>query len=122
MNIRLSQLSTELIEDKTGFFKNISVVDGNKFQIPLNTKSANQEKYYQTSHFYRIAINAKGTKINFNQEKGLKDLAYNLKSGGQSLLNNCLFESIVKGLDEAVRDNKMKTIYTINTFIKPSNH
>jgi len=57
--------------------------------------------------------------LNFDSQSAEKDLAYDLKSGGKKLLNNCLVESIAKGLDEAKRDNQPRTLYTICAFIKP---
>jgi hypothetical protein len=110
-------LSSEL-KKSAGFFKEISVTSDNKFRIPLVTSVARLDKYYQAPHFFRLAIMAKAGKLNMNDAQAAKDLAYNLKSGGKSLLNNCLYESVSKGLDDALRNNRPRAIYTICAFVK----
>jgi hypothetical protein len=100
------------------FFKEISTTPEGKFQVPLVTATAKLDKYYQDPRFFRIAIMSKAGKLNLDDAAASRDLIYNLKSGGKPLANNCLYESISKGLDEAVRNNKAQTIYTICAFIK----
>jgi hypothetical protein len=111
------KLSIDL-KKPAGFFKGLSLTADNKFQIPLVTSVARLDKYYQNPRFFRIAIMAKAGRLNLNDAQAAKDLAYNLKSGGKSLLNNCLYESVTKGLDDALRNNKPQAVYTICAFVK----
>lgn len=114
---------TELSKDlgkALDLWSGITVGQDQALQIPLNIDKANKPNNYREPRFLRVTITAKGTARNFNEDRAKGDLAYSLPSGRKPLLNDCLFESLSKGLDEAVRNARPSTIYTICAFIKPS--
>jgi hypothetical protein len=111
------KLAEELCESSCKLFKSIVIADANKVQIPLDDKVASQKKNYASSHFYRVAVLVKGTKTNIDKNKITKDLAYNLRSGSKTFLNNCLSESLIQGIENASKQLKEKPFYTYGIFI-----
>jgi hypothetical protein len=112
------ELSRDL-DGAVAFFNAVSQTPDGGLDIPMNTKEGKLDKHYQKPRFIRIALTAKAGALNFDATRAAKDLAYEMPNGRKRLLNDCLFESISKGLDDALRKNQPRVVYTINAFIKP---
>ena len=114
------KLSSKLNPKAIPIFKELKTVD-TVFQIPMNLKEASQSKYYKEQlHLIRYSIQISGcsNKPRWDKEKASACLQYKLKSGNKPLLNTCLYESIDQALEIASSSKRLKTVYSIYSFIK----
>ena len=114
-------LSTKLNDKPIGIFNPSLVTVGSIFQIPMNFNAARQQNNYTKSHLIRYSIQISGCskKPRWDKDKAFSSLQYNLKSGGKTFLNTCLYQSIDEALEFASSNNtRLTTVYSIYTFIK----
>ena len=88
--------------------------------LPLNNAVANKDASYNAHHFFRNEILLKSGELNFDDTRAAQLLQYDLKAGGKTIKNNCLYLSLKEALSQAVTDFKPRTVYTVNAFIKVS--
>jgi hypothetical protein len=102
------------------FFKELTFTD-NSIKFGYDFNKAKQANLYQKDQLlrYRISVSGVQKSIRFDSDKATKTLQYKLKSGGKMIMNNCLFKSIEKAMQDCANEYKpAEAAYSVYFFIK----
>ena len=102
------------------FFKDLTFAD-NAIKFGFDFNKAKQANLYQKDQLlrYRISVSGVQKSIRFDSDKASKTLQYKLKSGGKMIMNNCLFKSIEKAMQDCANEYKpAEAAYSVYFFIK----
>jgi hypothetical protein len=86
--------------------------------VPVKYDIANKESNYNADHFYRVEIVLKGGQLHFNEEEAQSKLQYDLKVGGKTIKNNCLYLSLKEAMTATIANMDARSLYTINAYVK----